>query len=76
MWVDICLENRDAIMKSLERFQDEIANYKKALEGEDEGALAERLEHARCGGWPSAKRDKSVAELYDIRIPIVDRPVS
>ncbi|MHB0977207.1 MAG: prephenate dehydrogenase/arogenate dehydrogenase family protein [Candidatus Aquicultorales bacterium] len=75
MWVDICLENRQAIASMLERFQVEMKRYLEALDAADERALADYLEEARRGRLSlAAALDKTLAELYELYVPVIDRP--
>ncbi len=75
MWVDICLENRRAISRSIVLFQKELSRYLSALEAGDAEALAGFLEEARRARLSlPAIADKKLADLYELYVPVVDRP--
>lgn len=75
MWVDICLENAKAISRSIELFQEELSKYLSALEAGDAGSLAGFLEDARRARLSlPAIADKKLADLYELYVPVVDRP--
>ncbi len=47
MWRDICLENRDAILELLSLYEDELSEFKYAIEARDEEAIFEMFSHAK-----------------------------
>jgi prephenate dehydrogenase len=47
LWAGIFLENRDPLLRALDRFQDQIAQFREALEAGDEATLRSRWEEAR-----------------------------
>lgn len=48
MWHDICLNNRDALLKMLRRFSDELNTLAAAIENGDGQALLETFERAKA----------------------------
>ncbi|MDR3054552.1 MAG: prephenate dehydrogenase/arogenate dehydrogenase family protein [Zoogloeaceae bacterium] len=47
MWRDVCLANRDALLKEVETYQKQLNEFKTALEQNDGAALEERFAVAR-----------------------------
>ncbi|MCR5098845.1 MAG: prephenate dehydrogenase [Lachnospiraceae bacterium] len=47
MWRDICLENRDAIIELLSLYEDELSDFRMAIESSDSEALLEMFSHAK-----------------------------
>ncbi len=47
MWVDICLENRDAILNALQSLQSIISNFYDSIDASDENAIRSFLTEAR-----------------------------
>ncbi|MCL5291524.1 MAG: prephenate dehydrogenase [Actinobacteria bacterium] len=75
LWVDICLENRKAIAHAIRHFQGELSRYLDAMESLDAKALTGYLEEARRArlSLPSIL-DKRMAELYELYVPVLDKP--
>jgi prephenate dehydrogenase len=48
MWHDICLNNRDALLKMLHRFSEELNNLAAAIEKGDGETLLETFERAKA----------------------------
>jgi prephenate dehydrogenase len=48
MWHDICLNNRDALLKMLGRFSDELAGLSRAIEHGDGEALLNTFTRAKA----------------------------
>lgn len=74
IWPDICVENRDAIVATLDRLVRSLSHLRNVVASGDRSDLLEVLERARAaraniptGTGPSDK-------LMEIRIPVADRP--
>jgi prephenate dehydrogenase len=74
IWIDICAENRVAIVDVLGRFIRELSDMRDVVDRGDLSVLRDRLERARIArvnlpiGAPPAE------ELVEMRVPIPDRP--
>jgi prephenate dehydrogenase len=75
MWIDICLENKDAIADALTRMIDEIQNINRSVEKEDTEGIRETLEKAQAArlNLPSVL-GKDIEGLYELYIPVSDKP--
>lgn len=47
MWRDICLDNREALLSALDRFEAEIASFRRSLEGGDAAAVEKFFTRAK-----------------------------
>jgi len=74
IWLDICAENRDAIVATLGSLIDGLSSMRSIVaDGDREGLLA-RLAMAREARSNLPGRIKTPSELAEVRIPIPDRP--
>jgi prephenate dehydrogenase len=48
MWRDICLANREALLRELQRYQNEISKLNQALENNDAARLEEVFSLAKA----------------------------
>jgi prephenate dehydrogenase len=48
MWHDICLSNREALLKMISRFSEELATLAEAIENGDGKALLQTFERAKA----------------------------
>jgi prephenate dehydrogenase len=73
IWLDICAENRPAILSALDGLITGLESMRDVVDRDDRGALFERLQHAREArtNLPSKVQP---SELAEVRIPIPDRP--
>lgn len=74
LWLDICAENREAIVAVLDEYRDRVDALRASLAKADDAQLRDELAAARA-----ARRDmprKTVAEgaLVELRLAIPDRP--
>jgi prephenate dehydrogenase len=74
IWPDICVSNREAIVRVLDNYLDALMRVRGLVEEGDRRALLDVLERAR-----SARRSLPVGtptgeELVELRIPVPDRP--
>jgi len=76
IWLDICEENRPAILGGLDALIEGLSAMRGAVERNDRGAVLSRLNAARDARSNLPSRIKSLAELAEVRIPILDRPGS
>jgi len=75
MWVDICLDNKDAILYSIDKMVDMLNSLSHEIEEDDYNRLRATLEHAQKArlNLPSLL-GKEIGRLYELYIPVPDRP--
>jgi len=73
IWLDICAENRPAILSALDGLISGLESMRDVVDRDDRGALFERLQHAREARTNLPSKVQS-SELAEVRIPIPDRP--
>ncbi len=75
MWRDICMENSEAIMGSLEEFTKSLDVFKKDIQNSNDKELWEKFKEAQ-----SIRKDlpkilhKEISELRELSIPVTDKP--
>lgn len=74
IWPDICVENRDAIVRALDEYVRALTEIRDRVAGEDRDGLLAALERAR-----DARTNLPIAGLeegpfVELRIPVPDRP--
>ena len=74
IWLDICAENRSAILSALDGLIDGLASMRSVVERDDRSGLYERLSRAREARTNLPSRVNQPSELAEARIPIPDRP--
>ena len=74
IWLDICAENRPAILSALDGLLDGLTAMRAAVDADDREALAHRLSTAREARANLPSRVNQPSELAEARIPIPDRP--
>lgn len=74
IWLDICAENRDAILSALDGLIDGLQGMRRVVQTEDRAELYQRLAHARDARANLPVRGTQPGELAEVRIPIPDRP--
>ena len=74
IWLDICAENRTAILSALDGLIDGLASMRDVVDRDDRTALFDRLQHARVARSNLPSRVNQPSELAEVRIPIPDRP--
>ncbi len=75
MWIDICLDNKDAILYSIDKMSDMLDSLRHDIEEADKERIKgvlEKAQHARLN-MPSAL-GKEIGKLYELYIPVPDRP--
>jgi prephenate dehydrogenase len=73
MWLDICAENRPAIVEALDDLIAALAELRDVVDDDDRAALHERLVEARTARTNLPARVVHPEELSEVRIPIPDR---
>ena len=73
IWLDICEENRDAIVSVLDEFSDRISNVREIVAHSDRAGLTDLLSQARKARTNLPSRYVRPQELVEVRIPIPDR---
>lgn len=76
IWLDICAENKDAIVEGLTALIDGLADMRAVVSDGDRSGLQQRLAQAREARAHLPSRIASPADLVEVRIPIPDRPGS
>jgi prephenate dehydrogenase len=74
IWLDICAENRDAIVAALDELIEGLDTMRRAILDDDRDRLLERLSRAREARANLPTRLRNLAAITEVRIPIVDRP--
>lgn len=74
IWLDICAENRGAILSGLDGLIDGLRQMRTIVHDDDRPALNERLKLAREARQNLPSRGTQPSELAELRIPIPDRP--
>lgn len=73
MWLDICAENRTAIVGALGSLIDELSSMREAIDTGDRDRLESRLSAARHARANLPSRVVHPENLAEVRIPIPDR---
>lgn len=73
IWLDICTENRDAILDGLDGLIDGLQRMRAIVRDDDRAALLDRLRRAREARANLPMRAVQPSELAEVRIPIPDR---
>ena len=76
IWLDICEENRPAILGGLDALIDGLRAMRTAVDEGDRTAVQTRLVAAREARSHLPSRIRSISDLAEVRIPILDRPGS
>ena len=74
IWLDICAENRGAILSALDGLIDGLAAMRDVVDHDDRAGLYQRLSRARDARANLPSRVNQPSELAEVRIPIPDRP--
>lgn len=73
IWLDICAENREAILDGLDGLIDGLQRMRDIVRDDDRAALHDRLRRARDARANLPTRGTQPSELAEVRIPIPDR---
>jgi prephenate dehydrogenase len=74
IWLDICEENKDAIVRGLDAVIEGLIDMREVVSTSDRKGLLHRLEQARRARMNLPSKAGAVEDLSEIRIPIPDRP--
>ncbi|HUH08428.1 MAG TPA: prephenate dehydrogenase/arogenate dehydrogenase family protein [Egibacteraceae bacterium] len=74
LWLDICAENRDAIVAVLDDYADRIGRLRTILADGDDESLAAALADARLARRGLPGKESITGELVELTLPIPDRP--
>ncbi|MFZ4810459.1 MAG: prephenate dehydrogenase/arogenate dehydrogenase family protein [Ilumatobacteraceae bacterium] len=74
IWLDICAENRTAILSALDGLIAGLSEMRGIVADDDRPALLSRLQRAREARTNLPMRVNLPSELSELRIPIPDRP--
>jgi prephenate dehydrogenase len=74
IWIDICAENREAILGALDGLISGLGEMRAAVADDDRARLLDRLRQARDARANLPSRATRPDELSELRIPIPDRP--
>lgn len=74
IWLDICQQNRTAIVSALDSLIAGLTKIRQVVQDEDRPALRAHLDRARQARMNLPSRVGPSAELAEVRIPIPDRP--
>lgn len=73
IWLDICAENRTAILSALDGLIDGLQHMRDVVSNEDRGELQSLLQRAREARANLPSRVNQPSEISEVRIPILDR---
>ncbi len=74
MWLDICAENRDAIVAVLDDYRERIGTLRSILALSDESGLRQLLSDARAARRSLPGKETVTGALVELELPIPDRP--
>jgi prephenate dehydrogenase len=74
IWPDICAENREAILLTLERLIDGLGDLRAIVSAGDRGRLLAVLERARAARVNLPSRVPRPEDVVEVRVPVLDRP--
>ena len=74
MWLDICVDNRDAILGVLDEFADRLTDMRSLVEDGDSASLRDRLTLAQSARRSLPIGVPEVENLAEVAVPIPDRP--
>lgn len=73
IWLDVCRENRDAILAALDGMISGLTSMRAIVENGDNEALLQRLQIARAARSNLPGRVRELLDVVEVRIPIPDR---
>jgi prephenate dehydrogenase len=74
LWLDICAENREAIVAVLDDYRERIGALRSVLDVGDQGSLRRSLADARAARRALPGKQTVTGALVDLLLPIPDRP--
>lgn len=76
IWLDICDQNKDAIIRGLDLLINGLTDMRDVVKSGDRQGLLSRLDQARSARMNLPSGAGPVEDLVEVRIPIPDRPGS
>lgn len=73
IWIDVCRENRIAILLALDGMIEGLGKMRSIVESGDDAALLQRLQTARVARANLPGRVRELLDVVEVRIPIPDR---
>ncbi|MEO5975141.1 MAG: prephenate dehydrogenase/arogenate dehydrogenase family protein [Ilumatobacteraceae bacterium] len=73
IWIDVCRENRSAILAALDGMIDGLNTMRTIVEEGDDKALLDRLQSARTARANLPGRVRELLDVVEVRVPIPDR---
>ena len=74
LWLDICEQNRDAIVAVLDEYRERIGTLRSVVAVGDRGSLEQVLADARAARRALPGKETITGALVELHIPIPDRP--
>ena len=74
LWLDICEQNRDAIVAVLDEYRERIGALRSVVAVGDRGSLEQVLADARAARRALPGKETVTGALVELHIPIPDRP--
>ena len=74
LWLDICAENRDAIVAVLADYEKRVRSLREVLRDADDAGLRAMLSDARDARRSLPGKETPRGELVELSLPIPDRP--
>lgn len=74
IWPDICADNRDAIVATLDRLRAALDDVRSVVASGDRDGLLTMLERARRARVNLPARAVQAEDLVEVRVPVPDRP--
>lgn len=74
IWPDVCTENRDAIVATLDRLVDGLVHFRELVSTGDRAGLLDALGDAQDVRRSLPTREVEPAELREVRVAMADRP--
>lgn len=74
IWLDICEQNKDAIVRGLDALIAGLADIRQVVSSSDREGLNQRLVQARKARLNLPSGAGAIEDLAEVRIPIPDRP--
>jgi prephenate dehydrogenase len=74
LWLDICAENREAIVAVLDDYSLRVRQLRDVLAGADDEGLRDALAAARDARRSLPGKETATGQLVELRVPIPDRP--
>ncbi len=74
IWPDICVENREAIVETLDHYLEVLGRARGLVQAGERGPLLEFFERARDEGRSLPARSAAAGPLVELVIPVPDRP--